>query len=154
LVTGADTPAPSRSIGGTGAGYFAAPSVATGLASLRAELPAVRGEAFYFTTPRGEVDITARAVANDSVAWLEHLGTVLAVLIVGLVIYRWGRRWRFEALLRPTLPTLVIVLGLASIVTGVLPVAGLLATIVGVVTWVVLARRQRGKPSEGVAAAR
>lgn len=55
-----------------------------GLSSLDFELPE-RGEAFYFTTPRGEVEITARPVNRELGDRLESLGWLLAMLLALLI---------------------------------------------------------------------
>ncbi len=105
--------------------------VVGGLASLDVDFP-TRGQAFFFTTPRGDVEITAHAVQADTVESFEHAGLVLAVLIVliaGRVVATRGG-WR---VLSPAGPGLLIVLGLASLVTGVLPIAGIVVCIVGLV---------------------
>ena len=52
-----------------------------GLASLELELP-TRGELYMFSTPRGEVEVSARGVSNG---WLERM-IGLAIVVVGLFI--------------------------------------------------------------------
>ncbi len=68
-----------------------APQGLAGLASLDFELPQ-RGQEFFFTTPRGEVTITARPLRDElrerlvNLLWL--LGMVLALLLIAAVVRR------------------------------------------------------------------
>ncbi|MCX5659362.1 MAG: hypothetical protein NTW19_06515 [Planctomycetota bacterium] len=58
---------------------------ATGLASLDVAVP-IRGLAYRFTTPRGEVEISAVAVSRPFVGNLFRLGVALAALVVVVII--------------------------------------------------------------------
>jgi len=110
--------------------------MATGLASLPVEF-SVRGVAYSFTTPRGEVAITARAVSHRSVDTAQRLGVVLLVLVIGGALYRFVRRGGPTG---ATGSTVLIIVGIVSILSGVLPIAGLAMVIVG---GVIKSRRRR-----------
>ena len=74
----------------------AAPTATTHLASLDVQLPA-RGAQFLFTTPRGDIEITARAVESSHLNRLAQLGgaAILAVaLLIGSRLLRKLRRNR------------------------------------------------------------
>ena len=132
---------PARAPGGAGAA--AAPAMPAGLASLDVQLP-VRGRLYRFSTPRGEVEIAARAVSVSLLDGLERAGGVLAVLVVlGLVRRRLrGRPLTTEA--QAILSTVLILAGIAGLMAGVFPLAALLTAAVGVAMKVVLffARRR------------
>ncbi len=100
---------------------------ASGLRSLRLQLPN-RDLGFYdeylFTTPRGQIEITARAVSRSSLLRLSHLGGLVAVLIAAGGLRRMIRRGRFAWVARRDVAWLMIVAGLLSLLTGVFPVLG------------------------------
>jgi len=125
----------------TWAAFGGAPAAGepAGLASLAVEFP-VRGTPYFFTTPRGEVTITARGISQASLGTLEHAGVVLLAVVLYALIRRAARRGRLVTLLGPTL---LIVLGLASLVTGVLPLLGAAMVVAGVVIRISRGRRQR-----------
>ncbi|MGA2253586.1 MAG: autotransporter-associated beta strand repeat-containing protein [Thermoguttaceae bacterium] len=113
---------------------IAAPTAPAGLASLDFELPTDKNlfELFRFTTPRGDAELTARTVSNSTLIKLELLaGIVLAILLIwaalGLV-----RRGALHWFRRPLGASLLIVAGLASLFSGVLPFAGLVAMLAGI----------------------
>lgn len=113
---------------------------AQGLASLDVDMPQ-RGEEFLFTTPRGDLEITARAVDARLVDRGLRLATVLAGiaavwLVWGLAAATWGRLGIQLG------GVLLLLTGLLSLVTLVLPVLGLVAAAVGG-TLVVATVRQR-----------
>jgi hypothetical protein len=120
-------------------GVAGAPS--TGLASLDVELP-VRGTVYFFTTPRGKVEITARSVSTTFMTNGEYLLLILLVLAIAVAVYRVLRRERFLAENSSRLAAAAIVLGVASVVVGFLPVAGALIVLTGIVVRITL-RRQR-----------
>lgn len=113
---------------------------AQGLASLDVDMPQ-RGEEFLFTTPRGDLEITARAVDARLVDRGMRLAQVLAGIAAawlawGLAAAAWGR-------LGVQLGGVLLLLtGVLSLVTLVLPVLGLVAAAVGG-TLVVATVRQR-----------
>jgi hypothetical protein len=101
--------------------------MATGLASLPVEFP-VRGVTYSFTTPRGQAAITARAISHRSIENTQRLGAVLLVIVIGGALYQFVRR---GSLTGATGSTMLIVVGIVSILSGVLPIAGLVLVIVG-----------------------
>lgn len=101
-------------------------AIAAGLASLDFTLPE-RGKVYHFTTPRGQLEITARPVAETLVARLMGLvGMSFAVLMVWALVRQPARAFWRRLLGTVACGILIGVLGLASIITGVFPVAGLL----------------------------
>jgi autotransporter-associated beta strand protein len=112
-----------------------------GMASLDFELPQ-RGRLYRFTTPRGEVELSARAV---STRFLVRLGSLLAIVVLVLAVHRLvlaARRGGFARLRGRPGAILLAVLGLLSLVTGVMPLAGLACLAVGVVRYLMLRRRR------------
>jgi hypothetical protein len=65
------------------------------LASLDIELPK-RGEEFLFTTPRGDIEITAQSIAQETIDRL----TMIAVILVGALVVWWLSR-AVKAILAP-----------------------------------------------------
>ncbi len=115
---------------GSGGEALPAASIA-GLASMDIEIP-LDGAEYYFTTPRGKVEITARPVSQSLVSRLWGIGGLIVVLIALRIVTRPAlvRVYRYVA---ATL-TFAIVLsaaGLVSMVFGILPLAGLMAALVG-----------------------
>jgi hypothetical protein len=107
---------------------------AQGLASLDFELPPqddLRWTIYYFTTPRGNVEITARSLSDDLLRRVGFAGGTLAVLLcIALAVRRGiggGGRW----IARPAATTTLILLGILALILGVLPVLGFLAIIAG-----------------------
>ena len=115
----------------------------TGLASLPVELP-VRGTVYLFTTPRGEVEIAARAVSVRFVETVVRLGAVLVVLVIGGIGLWLVRSGRGAALGGRNGAILLVLLGVGSAALGVLPIAGLALALVGLV---LLIRRRRAAPA-------
>ena len=107
-------------------------SQAMGLASLSVEFPQ-RGRLYMFATPRGAVAITARAIAEPTLAATKQVGVAAAVVLVGVVLWWLARRREAAGQFHQTWPTVLVVLGAACVVTGVLPLAGLAAIIYGLV---------------------
>ena len=100
-----------------------------GLVSLDVEMPQ-RGQEFLFTTPRGDLSITARAVD----ATLVDRGLRLAYVSSGLVAVWLGwalavAAWRRLGVRAGGL--VLLLTGVVSVVTLVLPVVGLIAAVVG-----------------------
>ena len=63
------------------------PSGPTGFASLDLEIPQ-RGKAYFFTTPRGEIAITARAVDRSLLRGVLGLAAAVAAIVVGYLLLR------------------------------------------------------------------
>ena len=102
----------------------------SGLASLDFEIP-VRGAKYLFTTPRGDTQITVQAISRKQLHRWEQFGGILFCLavvgVLGWLIVRisavLSRRWRVA---------LLMLLGIVSLVTGTLPVIGLIALMWGI----------------------
>ncbi len=103
----------------------------SGLASLQVEFPK-RGSEYLFTTPRGDIEITARVVASDTVSffagalWL--LGIAVAISI-GFYTVQKIKRSRKAVIVVSCVACLV---GIAMLLSGFLPLLGLLMILVSV----------------------
>jgi len=106
--------------------------VAAGLASLDVAIPQ-RGRMYRFTTPRGDLEITARAIPVTAISRLWGLAAVLlAVCLIGALNSRPARRlWALLAS-STVVGIALVVLGLVSVAIGVFPVAGLLMVAGGI----------------------
>ena len=109
-----------------------APVRPSGLASLDFALPE-RGQVVQFVTPRGDIAITARAVSGELMARLFQLAVALAAILVIVYFCLLIARGRLARLGGPRLAMLLVVLGVVSLLSGVLPIAGLLLIIAGLV---------------------
>jgi hypothetical protein len=115
---------------------------ATGLASLDVELPR-RGTRYQFTTPRGEVVITARPISRKLLDALAPLGIVVFAGIVVTAFRRLrGPMGRITLETQSMVSTIVIVLGVLGLLFGIFPVLGLAAVVASIV-WKVRVRRAR-----------
>ena len=68
-----------------------ATSVPAGLASLEVTLPepdAAYYDTYLFTTPRGEVEITARAASSELMSRLAYLAVIVLVVILAVALLR------------------------------------------------------------------
>jgi hypothetical protein len=118
------------------------PAAPGGLASLDFELPQPPGRLYRFTTPRGEMELAARAV---STAWLARLGGLAVIAGLVLVVYgfaRAGRRTTFSGLRTRTAALLLALLGVLSLLSGLLPILGLACLVIGIVAFIKLRRRR------------
>ncbi len=107
--------APTPNVGPSTAGY---------LASLDIELPK-RGQVFLFSTPRGQLELTAKGISKELVTRLYRVAGALTVtLILGMVVLV-IRRIGLERILVMTRYAMLS-LGFISLVTSVLPYYGLL----------------------------
>lgn len=107
-------------------------SMPGGLASLDIQLPE-RGRQFSFMTPRGEIEITARPVSHSFFSRLIGLAGVLVAVFVFWIASRPVTRAAWSRATTHVMFGLIIaIIGLASIITGVLPVAGLVLLIGGI----------------------
>ncbi|HPM81645.1 MAG TPA: hypothetical protein PLF81_13145 [Candidatus Anammoximicrobium sp.] len=124
--------------------WYGAHAAETHLASLDVDLP-LRGREYLFTTTRGDIDITARAVSESLLGRLLRLLAVAVGFVVLLVVLRvlprvlpllHGSRWFAGAML---------LVGLISLLLGIFPILALAALIYGLVQLVRLeiARRRR-----------
>jgi hypothetical protein len=107
-------------------------AVETHLASLDVDLP-LRGREYLFTTPRGDIDITARAVSEPLLDRLTRLLVIAAGFVGLLVLLRvlprvarvlHGSRWFAGA---------VLLVGLLSLLLGIFPILAPAALIYGLV---------------------
>jgi hypothetical protein len=115
---------------------------AAGMASLDVQLP-TRGLVYRFTTPRGDVEVTASAASRPLIEGLQRVGGVAALVIVVLVIRRLARGRSFGLQTQSTLSTVLIVLGIIGLFVGILPVASLIAIVIGVIMKIHLFRVRR-----------
>lgn len=118
---------------------------AANMASLDIELP-VRGIEYWFTTPRGDVQVSARAISRTLTARLIRLGWLLAAFVVLGVLYRWIARGGLAVLAGRLGSSLLIVLGLFSLISGVFPGVGLIGLIAGVAIKIKRRIAERGLP--------
>jgi hypothetical protein len=102
------------------------------MASLEVTIPA-RGDLYLFTTPRGNAQISARTISTPLLDRLIALGWVVGVVVLALILIRWIRRGVLSALGDRRGSLILIVLGLASLLTCIFPFAGLLMIIAGLV---------------------
>lgn len=116
-----------------------------GLASLELAMPEIdpnRYEVFRFTTPLGQTELTGWAVSREWTRTGSHLGltamvVLLAWLAISLVLGGAGR-W----ILSPAGETAMIVAGLVMLFFGLLPVAGFLMMVIGLVRKIARAIRR------------
>jgi hypothetical protein len=113
-----------------------------GLASLAVEFP-VRGVSYFFTTPRGEVAITARSVSHQFIETMRRIGLALAVIAIGLAIYATWPKWHTSWFTSRVWSTLAIVMGSIGTVAGVLPILAVVVLVAGVAAKIHLRRRKR-----------
>jgi hypothetical protein len=112
------------------------------LASLDVQLPA-RGTEFLFTTPRGEIEITGRAVSSDLLDRTKRIAALLTGLAGVWLAWRIVR-WLLRTLSESTWAAAGLLLcGLFSLLIGVLPLAGLLAVVCGLIQLVRLGIQRR-----------
>lgn len=134
--------------GGAGAGVLTARVPggfsAKGLASLDVDIP-VRGQVYFFTTPQGKAEITARAVSRGFLSNLRYLVVVLVLAGAALACYRALAQKAFTCCTSRRGAVVTIVLGLIAVIVGFLPVVGLLAVAVGLIVLI----RARGKVAAG-----
>jgi hypothetical protein len=119
-----------------------------GLASLDVELP-MRGVVYRFTTPGGDVEITARALPSKLVESLTAAAVIVAVALVLLGIVRAARRGRFNWLAGRAGSWSLIVIGLILLLF--LPVFGLVALVSGIVINVRRATAAKSTPAAAAA---
>jgi hypothetical protein len=117
----------------TAAGGEQPAQVAAGLASLDVQLPE-RGRVYRFTTPRGDIEIRARAVPLAALSRLSGLAAVLAAIAIVWLIGRESSRHAWRRLARSFIVGLsLIIVGLGSVIVGILPFGGMLAIAAGLI---------------------
>jgi hypothetical protein len=87
----------------------------------------------FFKTPRGEVEITARPLDTDISQRMGRVGWVAAALVLAGLVYLLVRSYGATILASRASAVLMLALGLLSVVTCVLPIAGALVATTGVV---------------------
>jgi hypothetical protein len=119
---------------------------ATGLASLDFRLPGsdnARWQTLRFTTPRGDVTITARAASTQLVEGLKRLAVVLVALLLLSQIHRLASRRHMSDRGRRTIRIGLILFGVIGLLLGLLPLAALCALVAGILLGVVESRKRR-----------
>ncbi len=110
--------------------YETRTKAAAGMASLDFDLPA-RGTLYRFTTPLGDQQITARFVSDELLDRAFDGCLALVVLLLLWIASGLIRRGRLHWLATPAASTVLICLGILSICSGVLPIAGIAAVLLG-----------------------
>ncbi len=102
-----------------------------GMSSLDVEFPE-RGSVYLFSKALGSPQITARAISTPLLHRLESLAWIVGVVLLSLVLIRWIRRGGLALFADRRGSRILIVLGIASLVTCVFPVLGALMIFAGV----------------------
>lgn len=111
-------------------------AVGTGLASLDVQLPGAdttRWTSYRFTTPRGDIQISARPASEHAIGGLKRLGIVLVILLMLFLLQIMIQDRGLDHKGRKILSTALILLGVAGLLIGILPVFGLAAIVAGIV---------------------
>ena len=108
-----------------------------------------RGRLYRFTTPGGDVEISAEAVSGKLLTKLVRLAGVLVAAGLVVLVGRYARRGGFAWLIGPIGSTVMIVLGAVALITG-FAISGLILTVVGIA---LVVRRTLHKRSAAQAAA-
>jgi len=124
-------------------GAGALPVVPAGLASLDFQLPMNNElyQLYRFTTPREEAEMTARTISAGAVARLHLLAGIAAAVVLLWAAFRLIDRGALDWLRHPLGATLLLVVGVAMICGGILPVFASAAIIFAV--WSLIARLVR-----------
>ncbi|NLF19703.1 MAG: hypothetical protein GX595_20925 [Lentisphaerae bacterium] len=123
-----------------------------GLASLSVGLPGFDGSRWVserFTTPRGELVLRARALSAAALEALERLLAALLVVVLAVLVAGWCRRAVGTARTGRAAAGVLMLVGLVSLLAGVLPGWGLLALVAGGLWRVVLAVAGRLQRAQG-----
>ncbi len=124
-----------------------------GLASLSVGLPGFDGSRWVserFTTPRGELVLRARALSAAALGTLERLLAALLVVVLAVLVAGWCRRALGTARAGRGAAGVVMLVGLVSLLAGVLPGWGLLALVAGGLWRLVLAVAGRAQGAPGL----
>ncbi|MBN2021524.1 MAG: hypothetical protein JW809_01905 [Pirellulales bacterium] len=122
-------------MGGMAPGGAQGPAAPAGLASLIVQLPepnAAFYDAYLFTTPRGRIDLTARAVDDQWAGELARLVLVVAALALAVMAFRRIGRPLGGWLASPAGSTALLVLGVLGLASCIFPVAGAALLLAGV----------------------
>jgi hypothetical protein len=148
-------PVGGRVMGGTGIAQaeggdmgaaLAQHALPAGLASLDVQLP-LRGVAYRFSTPQGDIAITARAASQRLIVTSEQVSAVLGLALLAMVLIYLVRQGRFAWLASRVSGALMLVSGL--VLFCLFPVLGLVGLLGGMT---VLARQARIRGSKAVEA--
>ena len=107
----------------------------TGFASLDVKIPTdtSKYDVFLFTTPRGDLTITARPISRFLTTRLTGIAWLAGILALAWVLTRRGVRNVLGIIARSPLAGLALIaLGIAALISHVLPMAGLLIGLVGI----------------------
>jgi hypothetical protein len=105
----------------------------TGLASLDIAIPQ-RGNAFLFTMPRGDIEITAVPASRDLLFRLTKLGIIAALIAAGVILYRiFSQLSVRQATGTFAFAILLMLVGFMSLLANVLPYFGGILFLVGLV---------------------
>jgi hypothetical protein len=121
---------------------------ATGLASLTdvtLPRPTSGYRTYRFTTPQGDVEITARAVSVRTVNSAERLGLLAVVIVLAWWVRRLIRRRSWSGIAPRLASTILIVAGAAGLLFGLTPVFALAALVGGIAWKVTLRLRHRAE---------
>ena len=110
---------------------------AAGLASLDVDFPGPdhsRWAEYRFTTPRGEIEIRAVTAAGNAIDSYQRGGLALALLLFAGVVRTVARkRERRSFWSSRSAGTMLIIAGVLGLFVGILPVAGVVAVVLGIV---------------------
>lgn len=129
-------------------GYAAAAGAGAamdGLASLEVVFPGfdrTRWASYRFTTPRGAVQVTARAISVRAAQSLQRIGAAAAAVLIILALFR-RRAPAFGPIPPRTAANALVLAGSGSLLAGVLPGLGLAAFLAGALWRLALAVRRR-----------
>jgi len=121
-----------QAAGPFGGGGAVAMGRTLGLVSLDIELPQ-RGVEYRFTTPRGAVEITARAASTNMLQILRRLAMCVLGAIMILILYRLIRGREAALISNSATSICLIVIGVASLLVGIMPLAGVVILVIGIV---------------------
>jgi hypothetical protein len=123
-------------------------AVVTGLTSLDVDIPQ-RGREYFFTTPRGDIEVTATPIKSSQINRAAGLLTILAVLLVAWIVWH-AVCLVLTRLQGKPLATLLVLFGGVSLCTGFFAVLGILAMVSGI--WIFV-RTFRTTPAQAQAVA-
>jgi autotransporter-associated beta strand protein len=126
----------ARTSGQPGGSVPAAPA---GLVSLDFELPTDTNlyQVYRFTTPRGEAELTARNISTSAVSRLHSLVAIALVFLLLWIVFALIRRGALGLFRHPLGATLLLIAGLVTLFSGLMPVIALAALIAGFVLLIV-----------------
>ena len=91
-----------------------------------------RWSVYNFTTPLGDVEITAHSISDELLKRLAYAaGAIVIILLLGWFVRR-GVRQGYTWCVQSSATTAMILLGLVAIFLGVLPMLGVIAVLAGI----------------------